>query len=102
MKRDTLLLRERIAAIVRLSYGEREDIARDIAFHLTDWDHNLEEISRMYNQFPEMSDDEILRIIVKFLAHVPNHLAAAKKLMGLGPIEDIFGAGVLQEDEEDV
>ena len=33
------------------------------------------------------------------LAHVPDHVAAAKKLAGVGPIEDIFGVGVLIEDE---
>ena len=65
----------------------------------TDWKEDLDEISRLYNDAERLSDDEIQDIIIKFLAHVPNHVAAAKKLVGLGPIEDVFKVGVLEEDE---
>jgi hypothetical protein len=34
------------------------------------------------------------------LAHVPNHVAAAKKLVGLGPMEDAFEVGFLVEDAD--
>lgn len=82
--------------------GEVEQaIAWDIAFHLTDWADDLNEIIRLYEQAQPLTDDEIRAIIYPILAHMPNHLAAAKKLSGMGPIDDIFALGVCEEDPED-
>jgi hypothetical protein len=90
-------VRKRIAAA--FSEFELEPKAlEDIAFHMTDWKENLEEMVRLYEQPERLSDEQIQHIIIVFLAHVPNHVAAAKKLLGLGPIEDIFKVGVLEED----
>ena len=72
---------------------------QDIAFHMTDWKENLEEMIELYNNIDQIREEQIRKIIIGFLAHVPNHVAAAKKLIGLGPIEDVFGVGVLIEDE---
>ena len=91
-------LRDRIAKAFASSMGEPE-VAREIAFHMTDWDHNVDDLVRLYEQPESFSDDEILSIIIQFLAHVPNHVAAAKKLAGIGPIEDVFKVGVLEEDD---
>jgi len=66
---------------------------------MTDWDHNLDDLLRIYKEPGRFSNDEIVRIVLEFLAHVPNHVAAAKKLAGLGPIEDVFEVGVLVEDD---
>ena len=60
----------------------------------TDLDHNVDDLLRLYKQPEAFSDDEIRGIIIR------NHVAAAKKLAGIGPIEDIFEAGVLKDDEE--
>jgi hypothetical protein len=74
-------------------------VAADIAFHMTDWDHNLDDLIRLYEQPEAFSDEEVVDMVIRFLAHVPNHVAAAKKLVGIGPIEDVFQVGVLREDE---
>src|SRR5258705_12909669 len=92
------ILRARIATAFATSM-DLSEVAEDIAFHMTDWDHNVDDLIRLYEQPESFSDDEIVHILVKFLAHVPNHVAAAKKLAGIGPIEDVFEVGVLQEDE---
>jgi hypothetical protein len=92
-------LRERIECAFS-SLIDSADAARDIAFHMTDWDHNLERLLQLYEDPPTATDDDITAVILEFLAHAPNHLAAAKKLSGMGPIEDIFGVGVLEEDED--
>jgi hypothetical protein len=92
-------LKSRIAQAFASSMGEPE-VAREIAFHMTDWDHNVDDLVKLYERPESFSDDEILNIVIQFLAHVPNHVAAAKKLAGIGPIEDIFKVGVLEEDEE--
>ena len=36
----------------------------------------------------------------RFLAYVPNHVAAAQKIVGLGPMKDIFEVGILVEDAD--
>jgi hypothetical protein len=98
LKLETQQLRDRIAQV----FGEAVDSlesAQDIAFHMTDWDSDLIELVELYQHPQKLSDDEFEIAIYKFLAHVPNHLAAAKKLAGLGPIEDVFQVGVLEEDE---
>ncbi len=75
-----------------------EAIAGEIAFHLTDWKEDLESLVQIYEKEESLSDEQVSKIIYMFLAHVPNHLAAAKKLIGLGPIEDVFSVGVTEED----
>ena len=99
MHKNTGRLRERITKALTDSMEEPE-AARDIAFHMTDWDDDLQDIVRLYDRLEELSDEEIVKIIIGFLVHVPNHVAAAKKLIGLGPMEDIFEVGILEEDEE--
>ena len=95
--KKTEILRARIAKA--FATMEASAVAEDIAFHMTDWDHDVDDLLRLYEQPEAFSDDEIIQILMSFLAHVPNHVAAAKKLAGLGPIEDVFEVGVLVEDE---
>ena len=75
-------------------------VSKDIAFHMTDWDHDLDDLIKLYENPDAFSDGEIVKILLQFMAHVPNHVAAAKKLAGMGPIEDIFDVGVLIEDDD--
>ena len=74
-------------------------VSEDIAFHMTDWEEDLFSFVHLYESAERLTNDEIREMIIGFLAHAPNHVAAAKKLIGLGPIEDIFNVGVLREDE---
>ena len=64
-----------------------------------DWRIDLLEMIRIYDESENLSDDEIYEILLKFLAHVPNHVAATKKLIGMGPMKDIFNAGIMEEDK---
>lgn len=90
-------VRNRIATAFASS-GLSPEVVDGIAFHMTDWKQDLEELVRLYEKSDLLADDEVRKILIRFLAHVPNHVAAAKKLTGLGPVEDVFGAGVLRED----
>src|SRR2546423_12978141 len=92
-------IQDRVAAILSSDLGE--DKAREVAFHMADWSGDLEELHRAWHNLESMDDEQLSKIIYAFLAHVPNHLAAAKKLIGYGPVEDIFKVGVLEEDDED-
>jgi hypothetical protein len=92
-------VKKRIAEALSSSLGLGMAEASEVAFHLTDWKHNLDDLMEVYEKANELSDDRIERIVMLFLAHAPNHIAAAKKLVGLGPIEDVFNVGVLKEDD---
>jgi hypothetical protein len=92
-------INKRIAfAFKKLGLDQR--VSNDIAFHMTDWKENLEQLVKLYQHSELLNDEQIRKIIITFLAHVPNHVAAAKKLVGLGPIEDIFKVGVTEEDAD--
>ena len=91
-------LKNRIAAALAANELEPH-VVEDIAFHMTDWKEDLDRLVSLYNNIESSSDDTIQEVIIRFLVHAPNHVAAAKKLIGLGPIEDIFNVGVLREDE---
>lgn len=66
------------------------EIARDIAFHLTDWQSNAAFLVAL-SLFPErFTPDEIRSGVEAFIVHAPNHAAAAAKLYGF-PVTDVFG-----------
>lgn len=94
---NTRKLSSKIADAFAASMVSRE-AAKDIGFHMTDWDHNVDDLISLYENPENFTNDQIVEIVLRFLAHVPNHVAAAKKLSGLGPIEDVFEVGVLFED----
>ena len=78
---------------------ERE--AFDLSFHMTDWLTDLEDLTKFYSKPEDYSDEEVERILLGFLAHVPEHLAAAKKIMlGFG-VSDTFGIGAVEPTEVD-
>ena len=95
--KNTQKLSARITDAFAASRGSRE-AAKDIGFHMTDWDHDVDDLISLYENPDGFTNDQIVEIVLGFLAHVPNHVAAAKKLSGLGPIEDVFDVGVLVED----
>jgi hypothetical protein len=49
-----------------------------------------------------MSDAEVSELLIGFLVHVPNHVAAASKLYTDVPVTDIFGVGATSEDSTGV
>ncbi|HEY6401440.1 MAG TPA: hypothetical protein VI479_08520, partial [Blastocatellia bacterium] len=81
----TELVRKRIAEALSSSLGMEMAEADEVAFHLVDWKRDLDELVKIYEKADELGDEHIQEIVIKFLAHVPNHVAAAKKLVGLGP-----------------
>ncbi len=80
-------------------YGTPE-VRHDIAFHMTDWQSDLEKW-HAYCQSPEaLNAQQTAELLIEFLVHVPNHLAAASKLMTGIPVTDIFEVGAVSEGEE--
>ena len=70
------------------------DDSHELAFHLTDWGDDLAFLLSLYLRPDRLSSQEIVEGLGKFLAHVPNHLAAAAFLWGL-PVEDVFEIGAI-------
>ena len=77
-----------------------EEKARDIAFHMTDWLNNLEELNDFYRRPDDLSSEKIEELLIGFLCHTPNHLAAAAKLLlGFG-VTDVFEVGAIGDEED--
>lgn len=75
--------------------GERR---RDIAFHLTDWLKDLEEWTAFCESPGDYDAEAVEKLVTGFLIHVPNHLAAASKLMLDIPVSDIFEIGAVDAE----
>lgn len=99
MKHDWTFTSKRIAQAL-IEDGKEEKRADDIGFHMTDWLDDLERLHELFNEIDKRNNDEIAKLIYQFLAHAPNHLVAAYKLVGYGPIEDIFNLGIFEEDKD--
>ena len=74
--------------------------AADLAFHMTDWFDDGRDLQNLYSNINEATHEDVCATLIKFLAHVPDHLAAAKKLVGLGSMTDVFSLGVLEQENE--
>lgn len=74
-----------------------EEMAREAAFHVSDWFDDL-------RAFVQMVDDEQVdpkqaqRIVMQFLVHVPAHVAAAAKIVTDSPVTDVFEIGAVEGD----
>lgn len=75
------------------------EVARDIAFHLTDWQSDAAFIVAVI-LFPErFTPEEIRSGVERFIVHAPNHTAAAAKLGGF-PVADVFEIGALEGGDD--
>ena len=97
---DPNLIRARIREVALRETELPETAANDVAFHMTDWLDDLEAYHRFCSHPSAMSDEEVSRLLIQFLVHVPNHLAAAAKLYTDIPVTDIFGVGATSESRE--
>src|SRR6185436_15987365 len=95
---NRVAIRERIATVARQQGHLADATANDVAFHLTDWLDDLETYARFCAQPGKMSDAEVNRMLIEWLVHVPNHVAAASKLYTGVPVTDVFGVGATSEE----
>ena len=71
----------------------RRDVARAVGFHMTDWVADLERLFQFFSDPAALTEDSIEELLYGFLLHVPNHVAAASKLLTGEPVSDIFEVG---------
>ena len=68
----------------------------DIAFHMTDWIADLERFHAVCTTPDAFTAEEISDVLYGFLIHVPNHVAAAGKLLTGFATSDIFEVGAVE------
>ncbi len=78
----------------------QSDVIDEAAFHMTDWLADLKEW-RSFCENPEsLSVNEVQDLLMKFLVHVPAHIAAAGKLITGYPVKDIFEVGATSANKK--
>lgn len=101
MKYDNKAIKTKLAEA--LENQENENLSdrqkRDIVFHLTDWLSDLEKWSVFCENPSQYSADEARHILYCILVHIPEHIAAAAKLLMNQPVRDIFNVGATTEEE---
>jgi hypothetical protein len=95
---NSKIISERIKEVVIREHELPENVAYDVAFHMTDWLEDLERYLDFCEKPNETTDEEINHLLLKFLIHVPNHIAAAAKLLTGIPVIDVFDVGAISED----
>jgi len=98
---DANRVRERIRRICTEYENLSATDANDVAFHMTDWVDDLQDFYRLAAEPDGFTDDEARELMIRFLLHVPNHVAAAAKLFTGIPVTDVFGVGATVEENED-
>lgn len=76
-------------------YGDPET-RHDIAFHMTVWLDDLRDWHHFCESPQNFDADETVKLLVGFLVHAPNHMAAASKLLTGIPVMDIFQVGAVE------
>lgn len=90
-------IKERLEAISISEMELEPRAAKDVAFHMTDWLDDLAAFSAFCNDPARLSNNQLADLLLAFLQHVPNHVAAAAKLYADCPVEDIFGVGAISK-----
>jgi len=90
---DAALIQSCIERAALKEMGLTPEIARDVAFHMTDWLDDLHRYVKFCEAPETLTPEELDDLLLRFLSHVPNHLAAAAKLYADFPVADIFRVG---------
>jgi hypothetical protein len=94
-----------ISALIERTAREQAElpveVAREVAFHLTDWLTDLAVFVEICKSPTTSSKAKVHQALQALLTHAPNHLAAAAKLYVDFPVSDIFGVGAVEANTTD-
>lgn len=93
---DPEAIKERISDVCRGVFQLDEDASRDVAFHMTDWLGDLDQLRDLFRRPGSLTDEQVAEVLEAFLLHVPNHVAAAAKLATGEGVADIFEVGSVE------
>jgi hypothetical protein len=94
------LIREKIGEALRASQYINDENADAIAIHFTDWLGDLNALCRFYANPGGFENENVEEILVDFLFHAPDHLAAAKKLLTGFGVSDVFKVGAVEINQD--
>jgi hypothetical protein len=97
---NAAVIRERIAAVAASEAELELGAARDVAFHMTDWLNDLSAFVAFCEAPESHTAEQVNEMLLAFLLHVPNHVAAAAKLYADCPVSDIFGIGAVSASND--
>ena len=100
MKFDKAKIEEKIIDYCTNELEFEIEKSADISFHMTDWLEDLEELVEFYQDPSKFSSEELDDVLFGFLVHVPNHIAAAAKLLTEFGVSDIFNIGAVDKGED--
>lgn len=69
--------------------------AHDVAFHMTDWLGELKALAELLEDPTSRTADQAQGVVIDFLLHAVQHLAAASKVLLDTPVEDVFEIGAV-------
>ena len=93
---------DKIQKALREAFTEMEldpEKIDDAIFHMVDWLDDLEKWSQFCKNPASLSAEELGDMVMSFLIHVPNHVAAAGKLVTDIPVSDIFDVGAISNEK---
>lgn len=97
---DAHRIRECIVQAVAAEGELSTDMAHEVAFHLTDWLEDLEAFVGFCRSPDSYTPAQVDALLLAFLLHAPNHLAAAAKLYAGSPVSDVFGVGAVSSAKD--
>ena len=92
-KSRALLYRKIESAL--LARGENSFVASEVAFQMTDWLDDLNALADLFSGRTRWTPERVEEILTAFLVHVPNHIAAASKVLCDLEVDDIFQVGAI-------
>lgn len=93
MEYDRATIVSKLESALKETEWVSNDVPHNVAFHMTDWLDDLQQLQSFYSAPESYSQSEITDLLMSFLVHVPSHLAAASKLFTGEPVGDLFGIG---------
>lgn len=88
-------IRQRIEAALRHEGFLSESEAKEAAFHLTDWIADLADINELFAK-RRWNAAQAQKTLMAFVAHAPDHLAAAHRILYGDPLTDVFEIGAVK------
>ncbi len=78
-----------------LARGHSRFVADETSFHMVDWLSDLHDLHALFTGRSRWTSERVEKIVIRFLLHVPNHVAAAAKVLVDFPVDDIFHVGAI-------
>ena len=85
-----------------IDLGLNKKDAWDVGFHMTDWIEDQIALAELYRNIETANNDDIQSVLMRYLAHVSEHVAAAKKLIGVGSVVDVFEVGIHDQESDNI